>query len=92
MKPITITILITVLLFISLVSVFYVLAFLMGKNVEDDYTYIDYDYDAEIIGMSNFWFRILPLDGAWLVYAWLYYNGAYVIVAIFKVARVGLFE
>ena len=66
MKPLTITILITVLLFISLVSVFYVLAFQMGKDVEDDYTYIDYDYDAEIIGKANFWIRVLPLDGVLL--------------------------
>ena len=66
MKPLTITILITVLLFISLVSVFYVLAFQMGTNVEDDYTYIDYDYDAEIIGKSNFWLQISPLDGVLL--------------------------
>ena len=67
MKPITITILVTILLFISLVSVFYVLAFQMGKDVEDDYTYIDYDYDAEIIGKSIFCFRILPPDGNWQV-------------------------
>ena len=67
MKPITITILVTVLLFISLVSVFYVLAFQMGKDMEDDYTtYIDYDYDAEIIGKANFWIRVLPLDGVLL--------------------------
>ena len=41
---------------------------------------------GEVHEISTFLKYIPP----WLVYAWLYHNGVYVIVAIFKVARVGL--